>query len=88
MDDYRKPAILNKNDEIGFEICTISGWGLTSETTKKINALLYSYVPYITKRDCKEIYGNKISDGMICTGIALLDTPKQCDVNINHLYVI
>ena len=50
-------------------MCTVAGWGTTSEGGSLARSLMKVDVPIVSVEDCKDAYGqNDIGDGMICAG--------------------
>jgi len=51
-------------------ICTVSGWGTTSEGGSLARQLMKVDVPVVSDDDCRDAYGqNDIADSMICAGL-------------------
>merc|ERR1712110_574001 len=51
-------------------ICTVSGWGTTSEGGSLARQLMKVDVPVVSDDDCRDSYGqNDITDSMICAGL-------------------
>merc|ERR1712019_54976 len=51
-------------------ICTVSGWGTTSEGGSLARTLMKVDVPVVGDDDCRDAYGqNDIADSMICAGL-------------------
>merc|ERR1711868_27924 len=51
-------------------ICTVSGWGTTSEGGSLARTLMKVDVPVVSDDDCRDSYGqNDIADSMICAGL-------------------
>jgi len=67
------PGVIDLPDE-GQEypagtMCTVAGWGTTSEGGSLARQLMKVDVPVWTVEDCRDVYGqNDIADGMICAG--------------------
>merc|ERR1719373_741166 len=51
-------------------MCTVSGWGTTSEGGSLARTLMKVEVPVVSDDDCRDAYGqNDIADSMICAGL-------------------
>merc|ERR1712033_24443 len=51
-------------------ICTVSGWGTTTEGGHLAHNLMKVQVPVVSDADCRDAYGqNDITDSMICAGL-------------------
>merc|ERR1712222_1560 len=51
-------------------ICTVSGWGTTSEGGSLASTLMKVDVPVVSDDDCRDSYGqNDIADSMVCAGL-------------------
>jgi len=51
-------------------MCTVSGWGTTSEGGSLARTLMKVDVPVVSDDDCRDAYGqNDIADSMICAGL-------------------
>jgi len=51
-------------------MCTVSGWGTTSEGGSLASVLMKVDVPVVSDDDCRDSYGqNDIADSMICAGL-------------------
>jgi len=51
-------------------LCTVSGWGTTSEGGQLAHNLMKVQVPVVSDADCRDAYGqNDIADSMICAGL-------------------
>jgi len=52
-------------------ICTVTGWGTTSEGGSLANKLQKVEVPVVSDANCRSSYGDEeITDSMICAGLA------------------
>merc|ERR1719471_256755 len=51
-------------------VCTVSGWGTTSEGGSLVSELMKVDVPVVSDDACRDSYGqNDIADSMICAGL-------------------
>merc|ERR1712071_643883 len=51
-------------------MCTVSGWGTTSEGGSLGSALMKVTVPVVSDDDCRAAYGQSdVADSMICAGL-------------------
>ena len=51
-------------------MCTVSGWGTTSEGGSLARVLMKVEVPVVSDEDCRDAYGQSdITDSMICAGL-------------------
>merc|ERR1719495_1925330 len=51
-------------------VCTVSGWGTTSEGGSPASELMKVDVPVVSDDECRDSYGqNDIADSMICAGL-------------------
>ena len=51
-------------------VCTVSGWGTTSEGGSLASELMKVDVPVVSDDNCRDSYGqNDIADSMICAGL-------------------
>ena len=51
-------------------MCTVTGWGTTSEGGSLARVLQKVSVPVVSDDDCRDAYGSsQIADSMICAGL-------------------
>lgn len=61
--------VAGKEEEAG-SVCTVSGWGTTSEGGHLASVLMKVDVPVVSDEDCRASYGeNDVADSMICAGL-------------------
>merc|ERR1712037_618482 len=60
----------NANARNGMGICTVSGWGTTSEGGSLARVLQKVDVPVVSDEHCRDSYGQSdITESMICAGL-------------------
>ncbi|XP_076048102.1 trypsin-1-like [Oratosquilla oratoria] len=66
LNDYVQPIPLETSEVVGD--CVITGWGSLAEQGPFPGKLMKVTVPAISDVKCREAYGEKIVDSMMCTG--------------------
>merc|ERR1712006_38726 len=62
------PCSMEEYDE--GTMCTVTGWGTTSEGGSLARVLQKVSVPVVSDDDCRDAYGSsQIADSMICAGL-------------------
>ncbi|XP_046846326.1 transmembrane protease serine 9-like [Xenia sp. Carnegie-2017] len=65
-----KPVCLNTGIDFTGQRCYITGWGKLRSGGSTPKILQEAQVPIVTIEECKRIYKSKITDRMLCAGLA------------------